>query len=558
MNLRTRFMSMSLRLKFILPIAAMLVVSMLAISSYLVRRQSESFRHELEVTGETMVRVLAIDAESGVLFGSKYDLEELLKAPAQFDVVTYASIKSIDSSILAQIGDSAKQAAGIDPTKDGCFGDTCHEFVYTTGADGNEYLVICSPIVTVKRAVSRENLGLTGGLDSTLTSGATTEIIGHIEMGLSLEHVNRSILEAKIASYFLTAIIVIGTILLLTFIVGVVIRPVTRLVKVTDRVSHGDLDVKVEINQTDEIGHLARTFNNMIESLRQSRIEIERYNKTLEEKIIERTQQLEEAQAQLIQSEKMGAIGQLAAGVAHELNNPLGGILGYAQFTLEKLQKNVPDKTTTKEIQSYIRYVSDIETQARRCKTIVQNLLRFSRSSRTVEFDEIDVNKTIEETLTFVGHQLHLNQIELETVLDSNLPHIQGNAGQLQQVFTNLIINAMHASTPGSTIMITTRFSPALGEFGGTVELSFIDHGSGIKEEHLKRIFEPFFTTKEVGKGTGLGLSVSYGIIKEHGGEISVQSTVGKGTTFTIVLPIQKPEPESDKEQKQRYSFGVR
>jgi len=558
MNLRARFMGMSLRLKFIVPIAAMLVVSMLAISSYLVRRQSDSFRHELEVTGETMVRVLAIDAESGVLFESKYDLEELLKAPAQFDVVTYVTIKSFDGSVLAQIGDSARQAAGIEPKKNGCLGDTCREYVYTTGANGNEYLVICSPVVTVKHAVSRENLGLTGGLDSTLASGITEEIIGHIEMGMSLEHVNRSILEAKIASYFLTAIIVIGTILLLTFTVGIVVRPITRLVDVTDRVSHGDLNAQVEISQADEIGHLARTFNNMIESLRQSRSEIERYNRTLEEKIVERTLQLEEAQAQLIQSEKMGAIGQLAAGVAHELNNPLGGILGYAQFTLEKLQKNVPEKTTNKEVQSYIRYVSDIETQARRCKTIVQNLLRFSRSSRTVDFDEVNVNKTIEETLTFVGHQLHLNQIELETVLDSNLPHIQGNAGQLQQVFTNLIINAMHASPPGSTIMVTSRFSPALGEFGGTVELSFIDHGSGIKEEHLKRIFEPFFTTKEVGKGTGLGLSVSYGIIKEHGGEISVQSTVGKGTTFTIILPIQKPEPETDKDQKQSFSFGVR
>ncbi len=558
MNLRARFMGMSLRLKFIIPIAAMLVISMLAISGYLVRRQSESFRHELEVTGETMVRVLAIDAESGVLFGSKYDLEELLKAPAQFDVVTYATISALDGTVLAQIGDSARQAAGINPGNDESLPSAGRQYVYTRGGDGNEYLIINSPVVTVKHAVSRENLGITGGLDSTLAGGVSQEVIGHIEMGLSLKHVNRSILEAKIASYFLTVIIVIGAILLLTFTVGIVARPITRLVEVTDRVSHGDLNAKVEINQDDEIGHLARTFNNMIESLRQSRSEIEQYNRTLEEKIVERTLQLEEAQAQLIQSEKMGAIGQLAAGVAHELNNPLGGILGYAQFTLEKLQKNVPEKTTSKEVQSYIRYVSDIETQARRCKTIVQNLLRFSRSSRTVEFDEVDVNKAIEETLTFVGHQLHLNQIELETVLDSNLPHIQGNAGQLQQVFTNLIINAMHASPTGSTIMVTSRFSPALGEFGGTVELSFIDHGCGIKEEHLKRIFEPFFTTKEVGKGTGLGLSVSYGIIKEHGGEISVQSTVGKGTTFTIILPIQKPEPDTDKDQKQSFSFGIK
>jgi signal transduction histidine kinase len=252
----------------------------------------------------------------------------------------------------------------------------------------------------------------------------------------------------------------------------------------------------------------------------------------------------------------MSAIGQLAAGVAHELNNPLGGILGYAQFTLEKLNKNIPEKTTAREIQSYIRYVSDIETQARRCKTIVQNLLKFSRSSRTVDFDDVDVNKAVEETLSFVAHQLHLNQVELEVQLDQKLPHIQGNVGQLQQVFTNLIINAMHASAQGSKIRIQSRYSPALGEFGGAVELTFKDFGHGIKAEHLQKIFEPFFTTKEIGKGTGLGLSVSYGIIKEHGGEITVQSEVGVGSTFTIVLPVQKPESDTDNRKEANYSFG--
>jgi signal transduction histidine kinase len=248
----------------------------------------------------------------------------------------------------------------------------------------------------------------------------------------------------------------------------------------------------------------------------------------------------------LIQSEKMSAIGQLAAGVAHELNNPLGGILGYAQFTLEKLRKNIPEKTTPKEVEGYLRYVGDIELQARRCKTIVQNLLRFSRSSRTVEFDEVDVNRAMEETLTFVEHQLRINQIELEVALTPDLPIVQGNAGQLQQVFTNLIINSMHASEPGSVVGISSRYCPALGEFGGTVELTVSDNGHGIAKEDFKKIFEPFFTTKEVGQGTGLGLSVSYGIVKEHGGEITVESEVGKGTTFTIILPVQKKEPSAD------------
>jgi len=189
---------------------------------------------------------------------------------------------------------------------------------------------------------------------------------------------------------------------------------------------------------------------------------------------------------------------------------------------------------------------ADIEAQARRCKAIVQNLLRFSRSSRTTDFDDIDVNAVLQDTITFVEHQLHMNQIELTIDLDPAVPTIMGNAGQLQQVFTNLIINAMHASPSESTIEVKSHYSKALGEFGGTVELLFHDHGSGIAPENVNKIFEPFFTTKEVGKGTGLGLSVSYGIIREHGGEIKVDSKLGEFTTFTVILPIQKPEDLTD------------
>jgi signal transduction histidine kinase len=156
----------------------------------------------------------------------------------------------------------------------------------------------------------------------------------------------------------------------------------------------------------------------------------------------------------------------------------------------------------------------------------------------------------IEETVTFIEHQLHMNQIVLNLELDPALPLIQGNAGQLQQVFTNLVINAMHASQPGSSVVIISRYSPAVGEFGGAVELLCVDHGHGIAQENIKKIFEPFFTTKEIGKGTGLGLSVSFGIIKEHGGEITVSSTVGKGTTFTVVLPVQKTVMDTDTLEK--------
>lgn len=555
MSFLAKLFHSNLRLKFVLPISAMIAISLLVISGYLINRQSAGYIQELEASGRTMIRILAINAESGVLFENKYELDELLKTPAQFESVKFAVVSNLDGVILAQLNESTMVASG---TNHASHAET-HDSTAVrkiSGKNGQEYLVLCMPVVTVKQSYNLENLGMTGGMSTPDDAATVREVIGHIELGLSLDKVNQTILEAKIVSYLFTLVILVGSIILLAFIVGAITKPVRVLVDVTDQVSKGDLTQRVHIKQRDEIGHLADTFNRMIESLKQSRDEVEQYNRNLEEKIVERTLQLEEAQAQLIQSEKMSAIGQLAAGVAHELNNPLGGILGYAQFTLEKLNKNIPEKTTAREIQSYIRYVSDIETQARRCKTIVQNLLKFSRSSRTVDFDDVDVNKAVEETLTFVAHQLHLSQIELEVQLDQNLPHIQGNVGQLQQVFTNLIINAMHASAQGSKIRIQSRYSPALGEFGGAVELTFRDFGIGIKEENLKKIFEPFFTTKEIGKGTGLGLSVSYGIIKEHGGEISVQSEVGVGSTFTIVLPVQKPESDTDNRKEANYSFG--
>jgi two-component system NtrC family sensor kinase len=423
---------------------------------------------------------------------------------------------------------------------------------YVVDREGRNLFVVVTPVTTERKTLSRETLGITAGVDSTMASTSTRETIGWVELGLSVERVNRDIAQAKTAAILLTMLVLVTTILMIIFIVNAITRPITNLVQATDLISRGDFSTKVEILQRDEIGHLASTFNAMIESLKQSRDEIEQYNRTLEEKIIERTQQLEDAQAQLVQSEKLSAIGQLAAGVAHELNNRSADP-GLCQSPGETPQKR-PEKTQAKEIQSYIRYVTDIEVQARRCKTIVQNLLRFSRSSRTVEFEELDINKTIEETVTFVEHQLRISQMELEVVLTPNLPIILGNAGQLQQVFTNLLINAMHASEPGSVIQIKSRYSPALGEFGGTVEVSVADHGHGISEENIKKIFEPFFTTKEVGKGTGLGLSVSYGIVKEHGGEISVESETEVGTTFTIVLPVQKSPVQTDIGEKTRES----
>ncbi|HOP07815.1 MAG TPA: ATP-binding protein [candidate division Zixibacteria bacterium] len=552
MSFWVRVKSLSLKTKFVLPISGILIAGILVIGSYLIDRQSESYRRELETNGETMIRIMAMQAESGVLFELKYELDELLGKFAVFDDIQAAIIYNNDGEVLASIGDWPTEGLtymrGI-PHNDASAFD-CQD-AYVENSVGQEFIELNHPVVTKVEKLDRENLGITSGIGENLTKTMVTETIGRIKLVLSLESVNKAITAAQTATILLTVVVTILTIIFVAFFVQIVTKPVKQLVEITDQVSRGDLTQRVEVTQHDEIGRLANTFNKMIESLKLSRDEIEEYNRNLEEKIIQRTLELEQAQAQLVQSEKMSAIGQLAAGVAHELNNPLGGILGYAQFALEKMKKSLPSAANQKEMTSYVKYLTDIETQARRCKAIVQNLLRFSRASKETDFEPVNINSVITDTVIFVEHQLHMNQIELVDDLDPNIPPIMGNAGQLQQVFTNLIINAMHASPPESTITVSSRFSPALGEFGGAVEASVRDNGCGISPENINKIFEPFFTTKDVGKGTGLGLSVSYGIINEHGGEIRVDSKPGQYTIFTIILPLQKPQKASDTEDKE-------
>ncbi len=540
MNLIRLLKNTGLRTKFVLVVSVVTIACMITISGYLINRQNEIYRTELEKQGRALVKNQAYNAEYGVILESKAELEDLIKGVARENDIIYVFIYSIDGRVLAKIGQDLSSHARIkaSPATLNVVPEKFTQSYYVT-EDGTEFLELKHPVETIRQTFSRENLGAVLGIQSS-DEKTNYEVIGEVQVGITFSNMDKEIAKSQTASILLTIALVISAIILMTAFVRIIIRPIESLVEITGKISKGDLSKKVEIIRNDEIGHLAESFNRMIESLNKSQLEIEEYNRNLEEKIIERTRELEEAQAQLIQSEKMVAIGQLAAGVAHELNNPLGGILGYAQFTLEKINKAVPGEITEKDLESYRRYLKDIESQSRRCKAIVQNLLKFSRSSRKVDFSEVDINSVIDDTLTFVEHQLMMNQIRLVKNLDGKLPIIHGNAGQLQQVFTNMIINAMHASTPDSTISVTTRLAQPLGEFQGAIEVIITDEGHGITEENLKKLFEPFFTTKDVGKGTGLGLSVSYGIIKEHGGEIKVKSRVDEGTTVVVIIPLEK------------------
>lgn len=538
LNLLRKF---ALREKFVLVVSIVIVTSMLIISGYLIKRQNEVFHQQLDKRGVALITNLAYNAEYGVILEAKNELETLIKGVAKADDVIYVTITSADGRVLAETGNNFRETAQELLRKHDEFtmGGNRVQDKYFRTTNGTEFIELTYPVETQRKSVSKENLGAVAG-HSEDQGGMTTEIIGEARIGLTLDNLHREITKSQTAAILLTLMVVLSAIIIMTAFARIITRPIESLAEITDQISKGDLSKTVDVTWKDEIGHLAESFNRMIESLKKSQDEIEEYNRTLEEKIIERTKELEDAQSQLVQSEKMAAVGQLAAGVAHELNNPLGGILGYAQFALEKIQSKEINEFTAKDIESYKRYLSDIENQSRRCKSIVQNLLKFSRTSQTMELQEIDINQVLDETLSFLDHQLMMNQLSLKKMYDKAIPKTKGNPGQLQQVFTNIVINAMHASRPGSEIAISTRCLPPLGEFSGAIEVAVADKGIGISEANQRKIFEPFFTTKEVGKGTGLGLSVSYGIIKEHGGEIKVKSRPGEETVFTIILPLEK------------------
>ncbi len=235
--------------------------------------------------------------------------------------------------------------------------------------------------------------------------------------------------------------------------------------------------------------------------------------------------ELKEAQLQLIQSDKMASLGKLAAGVAHEINNPLGGILMLASMLLEEASEEDPAREDLKHI---------VE-QTLRCKEIVKGLLEFSRQSRD-DMSLFDIKRCVMQAISLLHNQSIFKDITIVQELDEDLPYVYGDASQINQVFINLMVNAADAMEGQGTLTIRGYKD----EEEPFIKIDFIDTGCGIPEEHIEQIFEPFFTTKPVGKGTGLGLATSYGIIKKHGGEITVKSRVGEGTTFTVTLPIKE------------------
>jgi two-component system NtrC family sensor kinase len=300
------------------------------------------------------------------------------------------------------------------------------------------------------------------------------------------------------------------------------IHPLEEMVAATKRIAGGDLDVTVNVASRDEVGDLAVSFNNMLASLKTMNNELQEWAHTLEEKVRDRTAELVDVQARMAQSEKLASIGRLAAGVAHGINNPLGGILSLTMLALEDLG---PDHPLRGDLDLIVK-------QTLRCREIVKGLLDFSRQSET-RAARTDVNPVVENTLALLERQAIFHNIRTERRLADDLPPVFIDPGQLQEVVINLMLNAVDAMEENGELTVETVSNTAAGE----VIIRISDTGKGIPPDAMPFIFEPFFTTKKVGQGTGLGLAIVHGVVTRAGGKVEVTSAPG-ATTFTIRLPI--------------------
>jgi two-component system NtrC family sensor kinase len=306
----------------------------------------------------------------------------------------------------------------------------------------------------------------------------------------------------------------------------IVFNPVRELLFATQRVARGDLTYRVPIVSNDEIGQLGTSFNQMTIELQKLTDNYQNLTRTLEEKVDEKTKELKEAQDILIQSEKMASLGKMAAGVAHEINNPLTSILINSHLIAERLEGDGRFDENLKLI---------IE-ETERTSAIVSGLLEFSRQT-TADKEPADIHEVLEKSLFLLKSPILVHKVTVQKEIAENLPRVMIDVNKIEQVFTNVILNALDAMPNGGTLRICSKVS----EDNRFVEVTIQDDGGGIPEDIMDKIFDPFFTTKGM-KGTGLGLSISYGIIQQHGGSIDVKSEVGVGTKLTVYLPLYSSE----------------
>lgn len=512
----------------------MMLIGVAVLTFFFVRLQAERYTNYSTASALQMSDVIKRSIEYSMLLNRREDISNTIKTIGTEPGIDGVRIYNKQGEISFSAQD-AELGRSIALTSETCI--VCHQNgakaaiapnaetltrIYTS-AKGERLIGVITPI--------RNDIRCSSAACHAHDSSQT--VLGILNVTLPLKETDRNIADFETMQYKGgIALILIVTAFTGLFLWRMVNIPVKKLTEGTQAVIDGNLEYAIDVQTKDEIGTLTRSFNHMTRELHRAQEELKQFNATLEKRVQEKTDELRRTQTNIVQMEKMVSLGTLAATVAHELNNPLEGILTYAKLIRRKIQKEPIPEEAKAEISEELKLIAD---ETSRCGNIVKNLLLFSRR-RVGELREHNIHDIVQQTAKLMDHHLMMHSVTFAADFTEPLPLIQCDGQQITQALLALEINATEAMPQGGELRIAVA-SPC----ADTITISVRDTGSGISPDVMPHIFEPFYTTKKEGKGTGLGLAVVYGIIERHGGKIEVQSSADEGTTFTITLPVRPP-----------------
>jgi two-component system, NtrC family, sensor kinase len=534
--MRATRVKFSLLVKIVITIAVLLVSAISVLSVVLLNHERTIIHQDIQERGLALADNVAYNCEYGVLTLNAAILSKLIAGVMEQPDVAYCVIRDINNKILAFAG----------PQELVTLAEKSADKPITAAGSRVEQLSI------LKEGVYRHYYDLSASVISKAedTSGNESVFfqeqpqtqekkIGTVQVGLSLSRLYAVTGRIKQVILLISVFMLLIAGAISFLLTRKILAPVKKLMEATEKISSGDLNFRVSVGTQDEIGVLAGSFNTMVDDLQKmtvSRDDLAKEvtaRKNAEEELKSAYEQLKSAQGQVVQSAKMASVGLLAGGVAHEINNPLTGVLNNVQ-----LIKMIAEQKKDFSFEEFKELLGVIEESALRCKKITQSLLDFSHASRG-NFQKLFLNDITDKIVVLIEHELNLQDIIIKKELEPSLPLILGDNQLLQQVIFDMISNARWAikkrsdKEPGLIILKTQYYTDK-----NAACISISDNGIGISKENLSHIFEPFFTTKPVGEGTGLGLSIVYNIIKAHKGSIEVESEEDKGANFKICLPV--------------------